>query len=244
MPDLAQTLEGMFTGGDVSIVQAKAVLVAQGVATVEINGGTFTDVPYLTANYGGGQTYPSNSQTVYVIARRNWGMLIIGSPAPGPPRSISSGSTVLWLPTVLASYFPSSSGWSVSSDDQLPVDSGSQAVEIYNVSNRPPLPGTGMSGAGFAINLLSAESGGFLGGGAYLNVGLHANATPAGPLAPVAGTTEQVVFLNVNDPQYLPIPLDWASRLVAGTAKGIYVRASGDFDINQITLGALQLAFL
>ena len=245
MPDLAVALAGMFSGGDVSIVQARTTAIGQGVATVDINGGEFTDVPYMMANYGGGQQFPSNNQTVYVIARRNWGMLIIGAPAPGPTRSVSSGTAILWPPSVLANYHLAGSWWEVSSDDQMSINgTDNWAVEIFSNTDRPALPATGLSGAGFEINVLSAESGGFMSGGAYMTAGLFTNPAPSGALVTIADAGEQHFYRDINDPIYMPIPLDWASRLVAGTAKGIYVHLDGEYDYATITLGELQLTFL
>jgi hypothetical protein len=104
MPDLATALAGLYSGGDMTIFQATVDAVGQGVVTVHFNGGTFTDVPYLDMMITG-HAWPSVGDACYVIGRKDWGMLVLGRPAPGPVRAGSDPVVALWEPVTVSSSF-------------------------------------------------------------------------------------------------------------------------------------------
>jgi hypothetical protein len=241
MPDLGAVIASMGDSG-ARVATAKVVAPGVGVASVEINGGTFLDVPFMRADYGGGQAYPSIGQTVYVIAQEGWGMAILGAPATGPARGGLTGTVLTWDPAVLARHY-SSNVWTVNSDNEVDLSYDQEQVMIWSVTNRPTLPGSSLSGVAVYLNVLSAENP-FVGGGAYMTMGLHNSPAPSGPLIPVAGTSEITLNLEVGDPVFYPLPLDWGNRLIASTAKGIYLKTESDYMFVTIELGQLQLSFL
>ena len=221
MADLSAVLASLGDSG-ARIFQAVVDAVGTGVVTIRANGGTFTDVPYMQAGF-----YPAAGPLIgdpcYVIAQENWGLLCLGKPAPGPDRDPSTGGTVFWEPFTMAKHVFIGSTWTVSGSGDVSTDLGSAAAFFFSTSSLTGMAGSGLATASFFLDSADFDSGEVAMDWNYLEVGLHANATPAGTLQKVADM-KQTVKVGRGFSQYVNIPLEWATRLIAGTAKGIYVQ--------------------
>lgn len=245
MADLAATLTDLFSGGDMTIFQAVVDEVGQGVVTLDYNGGTFEDVPFLDYAFPLAppdflvQT-PAVADQVYVIGRKNWGLLVIGKAAPGPTRGTGAGMTYEWAPWTLATYNVATHAWTVPGTDQLVLQTsdttGLSSVEgafFFDPADITGFVDTGaFSSLNFRLRTPDIDFKGLAADTAYMTVGLHANATPAGVYAPVFGsggaamTTTFEVYIGHD--AFKPLPLTWAAKLISGDAKGLWF-SSQDF---------------
>lgn len=221
MPDLVQALTGMFDGGDMTIFQATVDAVGQGVVTVHFNGGTFTDVPYLDMQVAGA-IWPSIGDTCYVIGRKDWGLLVIGRPAPGPDRTTADGVVAEWNPYTMTRVRKDTGVQTVSTTGDVSITTGAQgylAAFHFDLADLPALPGTALATASFFLDMPSFENPGV--DYNYLEIGLH-NVGPGVPFAAMPNLNATYrAYAGIS--QYVSIPLDWAGRLITGEAKGIYV---------------------
>lgn len=242
MPDLATALAAM-GGGDMTIFQATVDAVGEGVATIHVNGGSFTDVPYLVGAFYP-QFAPSIGDPCYVIGRKDWGMLVIGKPAPGPTRSGGDSQVVEWLPFT-RSRANGGTSWTAPPLDVMRIapDGTQAAVYFFN----PASSGwtyDALSTGSFYLDVSDIDTGGIGLDNAYVTIGLHATAAPGQAFAPLANLdADYRVNANGGFEGYVSIPLDWAARLLNGTAKGIYVRVQ-DFPMTISGPGTLRLTSL
>lgn len=226
MPDLARVLEGVFSGGDMTIFKATVDEIGTGVVTVHSSGGTFTDVPWLSGGF-----YPADGPDIgmicYVIGREGWGMLVIGSPAPGPARSVADPVVTEFPPDSLWRWNTGTS-WTAATGDEVSISAGdvsSLAVFIFDFENDlPPMPGTALSSAAFFLDMPSFDTGGGPATRNFLEIGLHSRYTPSGEFTALANLNT-TVQTYAGFSEYVSIPLDWAGRLITGAAAGIYVKA-------------------
>jgi hypothetical protein len=248
MPDLVAALASVFGGGDVTVFQATIDAVGTGVVTIHVNGGTFTDVPFIAGGF-----YPAAGPAIndrcYVIGRKGWGMVVLGKPASGPSRDPGSGGAYLWEPTTLGTWYmnPRSdfgNGFA-SGGTQLthPADESGfqQAVWFYTSGN--PMP-VGASLASASLNLGGSWTSTDAVDWDYVEIGLHAsNPGDDSYLNKMANLSQTYRFPRTFALAYFSIPLDWISRLINGTAKGIYAEAL-DYPITFTGSGELRLTTL
>jgi hypothetical protein len=211
MPDLVAALASVFGGGDVTVFQATIDAVGTGVVTIHVNGGTFTDVPFIAGGF-----YPAAGPAIndrcYVIGRKGWGMVVLGKPASGPSRDPGSDE----------------SGFQ-------------QAVWFYTSGN--PMP-VGASLASASLNLGGSWTSTDAVDWDYVEIGLHAsNPGDDSYLNKMANLSQTYRFPRTFALAYFSIPLDWISRLINGTAKGIYAEAL-DYPITFTGSGELRLTTL
>lgn len=235
MPDLVTALGGLFDGGDMTIFQATIDAVGEGVVTIHANGGTFTDVPFMQAGF-----YPALGPDIgdpcYVLGRKGWGMLCLGKPAAGPERAGGDPQIFNWLPHALANRntgFNTPNGtWLVPSDGQLsigpddPTYSTTSAGVWFYDRNDVVLPGVYTLGsASFYVEFTGVTQTDPPRDWFYYELGLHNNNGPTDPtFLPLANLTATYRVYGVTA-QYVSLPLDWAIRLLNGTAKGLYIKA-------------------
>lgn len=222
MADLPEALNRMFAGGDVTVFTAVVDAIGTGVVTIHYNGGTTEDVPWLSAAFFPAIS-PSIGVQVYVLARKDWGAIVIGSAAPGPERDPEDEVVTTWDPFTMATFNPVTGLWAVSTTGDmtaLPGDTGRVACFFLRLSDLP-VPPADLATSSFLLDVPSFDSGIEAVDFDYLEFGLHANATPDGALVKVAGTAS-TIRVYAGESEYVSIPLDWAERLMAGTAKGIY----------------------
>jgi hypothetical protein len=224
MADLVKTLSSLYSGGDMTVFQATVDAVGTGVVTIHVNGGSFTDVPFLDSYVN-----PAIGDACYVIGRKDWGMLVLGRPAEGPERSGGDGAVITWQPYARATYRSASGTWAVPSSDVMSLQPGDASSIIgcyfYRISDIV-VPATGLSTASFYLAVDTFDTGEVALDNAYLELGLFTNAAPTGgPLTMVANVNATYKVRRLQS-GYVSIPLDWASRLLNGSAKGIYVLSS------------------
>jgi hypothetical protein len=256
MPDLATALAGLYSGGDMTIFQATVDAVGQGVVTVHFNGGTFTDVPYLDMMITG-HAWPSVGDACYVIGRKDWGMLVLGRPAPGPVRAGSDPVVALWEPVTLddwqrtaaypgGHYVVASGGLQhATPDDGSPVHNDSAAVWFY--SGDPTPAGASLSTASIHLTGTWTQPGPFGPDNpamdwSYFEIGLHSSPVGSSTFVPMENLNATARVSSSFDIQ-LSLSLDWMARLRNGTAKGIYVRMP-DFPMVLSGSGELRLTTL
>lgn len=245
MADLVTAMSRVFTGGKMTVFQATVDAVGQGVLTIHVNGGSFTDVPYIPGGFAP-QTSPNIGDPCYVIGREDWGMLVIGKPAPGPERGSGDPQVIEWEPFT-RSRSNNSGGWTAPPLDEVriqPGDSGgSAAVFFFNV-NDVAWPGDPLSTASFYLEVSNVDTYGQALDWAYVEIGLHSTATPGGTYTEMPNLNGSYkVPANAGMSQYIQIPLEWAGRLITGEAKGLYVRTE-DFPMTISGPGTLRLTSL
>lgn len=251
MPDLITAMSRVFGSGDMTVFQAVVDAIGTGVVTIHLNGGTFTDVPYTTSAFFPAAG-PSIGDPCYVLGRKGWGFLVFGKPAPGATRGSGDPQTYLWEPTTMGEWKFSShadfgNGLTVTgTQHSSPQDQPSMPTAIWFYTSGNPVPGGAVLGSA-AINLGGTWTQP-LGGPAmdwdYTEIGLHNNApSDTGPLNKIAGLNQSNRFASTFPLSFVGIPLDWANRLIAGTAKGIYVEAL-DFPMTFTGSGELRLTTL
>lgn len=226
-PDLGTTMQSLFSGEGARMLKATVAAVGTGVCTVTINGGQFTDVPYLRG------LVPAVNDQVYVVAQEGWGMFVLGAPATPAARVTTAEKTTTLAPSTLAIWRvrPSTptGAWVIPTDALLYVTPGDSASQVSQAAWFYTQPVT-LGFATITSAKLWIEAGEILGvdpdtGFAYVNVFLHANTTPAGTFAPENAADQMLTFrVTPNDGgRYVPIPISWVRRMVAGTARGIAV---------------------
>lgn len=251
MPDLAQVLNELYSGGDMTIFQAVVDAVGTGVVTVHVNGGTFANVPYLQAGFLPASG-PAVGDACYVIGRKRWGMLVIGKPAAGAARSAGNPQTHVWAPSVLTTWSVTASypagHFVVSGTGNLVTDpDSSTAVWFYATTGVTWPAGSALSTASIRLTGSWTQPGPIGPGNparsqSFLTLGLHNSTSPTGTFTPIAELSRTYAVPATFDGLYA-IPLDWASRLLAGTATGLYV-ASQDFPQTFTGSGELRLTTL
>lgn len=235
MPDLVNALEAMFDGGDMTIFQATIDYVGQGVVTIHFNGGTFTDVPYLATAFsaGVGIGSPAIGGKCYVVGRKNWGLLVIGEPAPGPSRGGSSSQTFLWNPYTLATYNIATGAWSVPGDGRLVLqtseDTGLPSVEaafFYRMTELGTHPTVmNLATTSLLLTIPDIDFKGLAADYSYVTVGLIANTSPAGVINKLTGPNDAMsIRVYIGEAGFFSVPLSWGDKLLSGLAQGIYFR--------------------
>lgn len=212
--DLGAVLAGLGDKG-ASIFQAKVTALGTGVVTVSYSGGTFTDVPYMT------HYTPVVNDQVYVAAQENWGLLCLGKPAPGPVRTPAATSDRTWDPDTLYLYNRATGTWAAQVTDEVTLtpgaDTGIDAVYFFDPADHGALPGTGLAGAAFLLEVPVTA-------GAYLTLAPVLNVSATGALQ---YDSDLATTYRVADTQngYVALPLALASGLIAGTLHGIGIHA-------------------
>lgn len=237
MPDLVSALAGMFDGGDMTIFQAKVSAVGTGVVTLSYNGGTFTDVTYMAygfPNAFGEAGLPVVNDNCYVIGRKDWGLLVLGRAAVGPSRSVSSGQQFSWSPYTLGTYRTDTQAWTVPLNGMLGLQTddatGLASVLGGYFFRRSDLLGYPTGGTielaafEFIYRVESIDFKGLASDYSTMIIGLMSNAAPAGAITMLDTYTYSLSRqIRVGDNGYVPLPLGWASKLLSGEAKGIYL---------------------
>jgi hypothetical protein len=249
MPDLVTALDALFDGGDMTSFQATVDAVGTGVVTLHVNGGTFTDVPYIAGGFYP-QAAPAINDRCYVIGRKGWGLLVIGRPAAGPVRDPGGDAgTYIWEPTTLGIWQlnprAEGGGFSVTGTQLThPADETGyrQAVWFYTSGNPMPIAA---SLATASLNLGGSWSSTDQTDWDYVEIGLHGNlpSDPPGYLNKLANLSQTYRFPRTFALSYYSIPLDWIGRLINGTAKGIYAEAQ-DYPLTFTGSGELRLTTL
>lgn len=236
MPDLPTVLNTLFSGGDMTVFQATIDAVGTGVVTVHVNGGTFTDVPYIDHGVMLGGAFPSIGDQVYVLGRRGWGMICLGRAPAGPDRAVADPQTINWAPYALASrntrVTTPNGTWLIPSDGSLaispdnPDGSATSAGVWFYRRSEVVLPATyTLSSASFYVSFTGVTQVTPPLDWFYYELGLHSNDGPTDPaFLPLANLTQSFRVHGVTG-QYVSLPLDWAVRLLNGTAKGLYIKA-------------------
>lgn len=235
MPDLPTVLNSLFSGGDMTVFQATIDAVGTGVVTIHVNGGTFTEVPYMQSGFYPALA-PSIGDSCYVIGRRGWGMVCLGKPAAGPDRGVGDPQTINWAPHALANRntgFNTPNGtWLVPSDGSLAISpdnpdysTSSAGVWFYNRSDAVLPADYTLSSASFYVSFTGLTQTTPPLDWFYYELGLHNNGGPTDPaFLPLTNLTQTFRVYGVTS-QFVSLPLDWAVRLLNGTAKGLYIKA-------------------
>lgn len=234
MADIVNALEGMFDGGDMTIFQATIDAVGQGVVTINYNGGTFTDVPYLATGFsaGVGIGAPTVGMSCYVVGRKGWGLLVLGNPAPGPSRSGSVSQTFLWNSYTLATYNLATGSWTVPVDGRLVLrtddSTGLASVDgafffrLSELGTHPTVMNLATASVLFTVPDIDFK--GLAADTAYIEMGLLTNPAPSGVISKISGQV-QTVRIYIGESGYFTIPLSWGDKLLSGEAGGIYFHA-------------------
>jgi hypothetical protein len=247
MPDLPTALAGMFDGGDTTVFQAVVDSVGSGVVTLHANGGQFTDVPYIQHGTMPGVVFPSIGDQVYVLGRKGWGMIVFGRAAPSDRPPPADNVLHEYAPATIGDYSFATAAWTVPSSDVMAIEgytSGKGAFYFYNVSGA--LPGLTIGSASFLLGTGMFSTGAVGVDNAYVTVGLFQSTTPTPSAVPVLVPEMSASYrrlVSVSQDGYVSIPLEWAKRLLAGTARGIYV-LSEDFPGTVHGPGTLRLTTL
>jgi hypothetical protein len=254
MPDLGALLGQMLGDTGTSIFQAVVDAVGTGVVTIRLNGSTFTDVPYVTSAFYPA-TAPAINDRCYVLAQKDWGMVVIGKPAPGAVRGGGSAGVYLWEPDQTGEWNfsthsnPPTQFSATLTQTIAPYGTGSgqsttheYAIWHYLMSGNP-LPG-GSTVATASLMLSGSWTSDGSSDWDYVEIGLYSsNLTDLGDLVKVPGASATYRFPTVWGPAYSSIPLDWIDQLAAGTAKGIYLQTLG-FPLTLTGSGELRLTTL
>jgi hypothetical protein len=230
MPDLARVLAGLGSQTSASLIRGRVTAVSTGLLTVTVDGGTIERVPYLE----GGWTPAVNDQ-VFLLTQPEFGVIALGSPASTtPPPAPPAPQVVEVQPTTLSNYElpPNALGYVTAEDGsrvhrsfyvpgswnarngtltQRP-DYASSAVWFY--SSSPALAGINFSVARMTMRLLMSSGG-------PVELTLHTTSTPSGSLSVLRTAVPVLVRPTVNVLSEVPLPLEWAAQLRAGTARGI-----------------------
>jgi hypothetical protein len=212
MPDLGALLGQMLGDTGTSIFQAVVDAVGTGVVTIRLNGSTFTDVPYVTSAFYPA-TAPAINDRCYVLAQKDWGMVVIGKPAPGAVRggaalaSTSGNRTRPASGTSTRSSNPPPSSRRRSRRRLLPTGPGRAvqttiAVWHYLMSGNP-LPG-GSTVATASLMLSGSWTSDGSSDWDYVEIGLYSsNLTDLGDLVKVPGAMPPTASRRSGD---RPIP--------------------------------------
>lgn len=248
MPDFAAVLESLYSGGDVTIFQATVDEVGQGVVTIHANGGSFTDVPLVQGIDGPTGSVLGVGDPVYVIGRKGWGMLVFARPEPGPDRGGSDPQVATWPARARARWNSTTGAWTVPSADTMrlvnPGENADAAVFFYNLAD-VVMPAGSLATASVHVSFSSIDqsSSDMAVDWAYWQVGLVTNTGPTGAFAPLANLAVNGRVSQAGGTADIPLPLDWASRLLAGSASGISVR-SIDFPMTVGDSGTIRITTL
>jgi len=249
VPDLSHVLAGVLGDKGASVFQATVDAVGEGVLTLHLNGGQFTEVPYLPGGWGFAS--PNIGDICYVLAQKDWGIFAIGKPAPGPERSGDDSAVVTWDPFARARWNQETGTWTIPSTDAMPIrpgtSSSSLAVYFFDLADID-WPGTAVGSASFYLELGPVDQSGAdadnpVFDNAYVEIGLTSSTGPNGVFTELPNLNAYYKRPANGSSEYVSIPLDWAGRLLAGEAHGVYVRTE-DYPLTVSGPGTLRFTTL
>jgi hypothetical protein len=257
MPDLSAVLAGL-GGQGATVFQATVGAVTGSTASIVVSGGTFTEVPYILGTYGdnGAIFGPVIGQQVYVLGQENWGMVIIGA-AAGANRDVAVGQTGTMDPSSIGSWtysttypngrFAAAGGGGTMHLEPNPgggrIDT---ALWFYDLGAQQ-IPGGTLSAVTFLLDVGAVDMsrpGVVASDSAYITMGLTDNyglTDPALQLIPNFSASFRInTFPGITQ---LTLPLLWGSKLLNGTATGVYLQ-SQDYPMDLDLSGTLTLSIL
>lgn len=187
----------------------------------EVTGATFTmsyrggDVP----DVGTLDSYvPVVGDVVHVLSSNTNGMIAIGSnnQTTTPPPDSLPGAPVTVAASGVATYLISSTGWTA---DLLAEGPDQIGCWFYPSFAAASVPGV-LPVSRLTINVTAQDA-------TPLEFVLHASTDTSGPLVPVPGSSYRAAAPIPGVATDIPLPLEWASMLVLGQAKGVGVGGGG-----------------
>lgn len=242
MPGLDEVL-GQMLGSGASLLTATVDTVGTGVCTVSYNGGQFDSIPYLS----GGWT-PTVGAQVYVVVQPGWGAFVLGSPATSAARTEDTPVEVSWTPSSIAHWNDTFITWEPITDGLLKPTGDGHRLGLWFYPQPLTLPFTEYASASLWLSVGDVTWRNDLPRAyTYLELFLHDNATADGAFTGETDSENDDVLpfrVAALSQQDVPLPFTWISRLIAGSAAGIGVRATDDPQVNVELNGRIRITKL
>lgn len=230
MADLATVLNGL-AGQGASLVKGTIDSVQVGTLTVQINGGTFTRVPYLRGGW-----VPAPGQQVYLLAQKGWGMFAVGSPADAPAPADLPAQAVATIEPMTMSNWQVSAVWpqghwvDLTGDLVQTSKYVSAGVWFYEGADLAASPVGGLSRLEMQIQAEEGE---------FVELALHSSPAPAaGTVLQLLDEPSRTYRLTPGEITRIGLPLHWGGLLNSNDALGIVAR-SDTYDARLFGYGEL-----
>lgn len=232
MAELVDVLGGL-GGPAAQLSKGQVTAVSTGALTIQVNGGTFTNVPYLKGSWA-----PAVNDIVYLLNQSGFGMICLGSPVTSSAATPWPAPTILTVtPSTVANWQISTTypagAWSVPGDGTLVQAKGNQSsgAWFYAASDLSAWGSTKLGKVEMQLDVASGTP----------QLSLHRNASPVGTLDSYAGPL--TVSQTAGTTAWVSLPLSYGYDLLSGAAKGL-VATSQSFDALMPASGTIRLTSL
>jgi hypothetical protein len=221
-------------GGQGAVLRkGKVTAVATGALTVQVDGDTLPNIPYLKGTWA-----PAVNDVCFMLTQAGFGTLAIGSPVAQPAQPAPAAQTTLTAAPSLVDNWEITTAYPAGhwrSDGTLGLtqsqDFMSTGAWFYAAGAWTSFSSKKLSSATMQLQVDSGT----------VQLALHKNVDRSTPLNTYGDPLTFSVPLGT--PTTVNLPLQWAKDLVSGTAKGIVARSS-IFDAHLTGNGTITLTSL